>query len=182
MTILPPNQPQEPSEPVSQTPPPPAQPNPAEHATPAPAAPAAPQHAAPQYQAPTPPPPGAPAAPAAAAHTSDPLSNVQVNYWLSVFFTWIPALIFYFIEKDKGQTLAFQYHVANLNFSLTRTIVAVAGLILTNIPYLGWLFGIVLWLAAVVLFIFHIIAASKASANYRAGKAPEFIFNLPLVK
>ena len=112
----------------------------------------------------------------------DPANMVTLNYWLSVFFTWLPALIFYFIEKDKGNQLATAYHRENLNFSLVRTIVYVATVIINFIPYIGWIIGILLWIASVVLFVFHIIAAAKATNNFRQGQAPEFIFNLPMVK
>lgn len=145
-----------------------------------PAAPQAPvPPAAPQYEAP---PAGAyqqqPAAPAA-----DPVSNIQLNYWLSVFFAWIPALIFWIIEKDKGNARATAFHVSNLNFSLLRTAVGVGISILGLIPYIGWLIAILLWIGSIVLFVFHIMAAAKAAEAYRNGGSTDpFVFNVPMVK
>lgn len=141
------------------------------------------QQPAPGYQQPAPgyqqPAPGY-QQPAAAG---DPAGTITLNYWLSVFFTWIPALIFWIIEKDKGNQRATEFHVSNFNFSLLRTGVGLAGWILGMIPYIGWLLGTVLWLGSVVLFVFHIMAAVKATENYRnGGSSDPFIFNLPLVK
>lgn len=153
---------------------------------------AVPPPAAPQYQAPPPgapqyqaPPPGAYQQPQQGyqqAPGADPAGTITLNYWLSVFFTWIPALIFYLIEKNKGNTPSFPFHVANLNFSLIRTGVGVVGWILGMIPYIGWLLALLLWIGSVVLFVFHIIAAVKAPDAYRRGGQPEFIFNYPLIK
>lgn len=173
----------------------PAPPQPEAPAFEPPAAPAAPQapqgpQAAPQYEAP---PAGAYQQPQPGYQqpqqghqqpqaAGDPVGTITLNYWLSVFFTWIPALIFYIIEKGKGQTPSYKFHVANLNFSLLRTGVAIAAYILTEIPMIGWLLGLLLWIGGVVLFVFHIIAAVKAPEAYRRGGEPEFIFNIPLVK
>lgn len=149
-----------------------------------PAQPAPPQQpAAPQYEAP-------PAAgsqqpqyaqqPAPAA--ANPVSNLQLNYWLSVFFTWLPALIFWLIEKDKGDQRATSLHVANFNFSLLRTIAYLAIIVIGWIPYIGWLIAILLWLAQLVLFVFHIIAATKVKTAYETDGKDPFIFNIPMVK
>lgn len=182
MTTLPPEDPNEPG--AEQA----AQPEQAASAA-QPEQPAQPaQPAAPQYQAP---PAGAyqqpqyeqPAAPQYQQHVADPLGNIQLNYWLSVFFAWIPALIFWIIEKDKGDRRALAFHVSNLNFSLVRTIVGVAISVLGFIPYIGWLISVLLWIASIVLFVFHIIAAAKVSDAYRNGGSTDpFIFNIPMVK
>lgn len=153
--------------------------------------PAAPQYAAPpqpeqpQYAAPgqTPPPGGHQQPPAGYAQpVADPVSNITLNYWLSVFFTWIPALIFFLIEKDKGDRRAYEYHRDNLNFSLARIIAGVAAYILLLIPYLGWVLFVLIWIGEIVLFVFHIIAAAKAAAAFRSGQPAPFIFNVPMVK
>lgn len=187
---------------------PPAPPVPPQHTTPQapqytapqqpPAAPQAPQYAAPQqphvqppqYAAPpaagayqTPPPGGYQAPPAGYQQpVADPVSNITLNYWLSVFFTWIPALIFFIVDKDKGNQQAYVYHRDNLNFSLLRIGVVLASWILGAIPVIGGLFAVVLGIGSLVLFIFHIIAAAKAPEAFRRGEQPGFIFNLPLVK
>lgn len=164
--------------------------------------PAAPQAtpAAPQYQQPqqpTPPqyqqpfqqqpgggqvPPGGYQQQYAQQPVGDPAGTITLNYWLSVFFTWIPALIFFLVEKDKGNRLANDYHRENLNFALLRTGVVVATYILAMIPYIGWLFALVLWIGSVVLFVFHIMAAAKATDAFRRGAQPPFNFNIPLIK
>jgi len=113
---------------------------------------------------------------------TDPANTITLNYWLSVFFTWIPALIFYIIEKDKGDQRANAFHVANLNFSLLRTGLAIVAVILGLIPFIGWILGLIVWLAYLASFVFHIIAAVSAPDNYRQGKEPGFIFNLPIIK
>lgn len=134
--------------------------------------PAQPQQ--PQYQQPQQP---------YAQPVSDPASNITLNYWLSVFFTWIPALIFWIIEKDKGNQQATAFHVANLNFSLLRTAVGLAAVILGGIPILGGILAGLLWAGGLVLFVFHILAAVKAADDYRNGAKPDpFIFNIPLIK
>lgn len=127
----------------------------------------------PQYQQPQQPAPAA-----------DPTSSITLNYWLSVFFTWLPALIFWIIEKDKGDQRATALHVANFNFSLLRTIVYVATFIIGLIPYIGWIIGILLWIGSIVLFVFHIIAATKAANAYRnpSESTDPFIFNIPIIK
>lgn len=158
--------------------------------------PAAPQPEAPRYQAPPAgayqappangyqaPPAGGYQQPAGAAPADTAVGNITLNYWLSVFFAWIPALIFWIIEKDKGNARALAFHVSNLNFSLIRTGLGVVGWILGMIPYIGWLLGILVWLGSVVLFVFHIMAAAKAAENYRNGGSTDpFIFNFPIVK
>ena len=168
----PPVPPQQPAQPQYQTPPPAAQVPPAGGYQAPPAG---------GYQTP---PPGAGQVPPQgyAQPATDPASTITLNYWLSVFFTWIPALIFYIIEKDKGNAQAYAYHRDNLNFSLLRVMVVVATYILMLIPYVGWILGAILWIGSVVLFVFHIIAAVKAPDAYRRGEQPGFIFNIPLVK
>ncbi|QIM15388.1 DUF4870 domain-containing protein [Leucobacter insecticola] len=79
-----------------------------------------------------------------------------------MFFTWIPALIFFLIEKDKGNPHVRAYHADNLNFSLMRVGIWIVIYVLGWIPYIGWLIGLVLWIGVFVFFVFHIIAAAKA--------------------
>lgn len=158
---VPPQQPSAPQQPASGHPEQPAQP-----AQPGYAAPGQPQ-----YQQPPP-----------AASTPEQMANtVTLNYWLSVFFAWIPALIFYFIEKGKNP-FADMYHRENLNFSLVRTAVGVATFIIAVIPYIGWILAMLLWIGQVVLFVFHLMAAISATERFKAGQKPNFIFNIPFIK
>ncbi|MET4002510.1 putative membrane protein [Arthrobacter sp. UYCu511] len=103
----------------------------------------------------------------------DPAGTVVLNYWLSVFFSWIPALIFFLTEKGKNG-LSDEYHKANLNFSILRGIAGV----LTFIPYLGFVFGII----GLGLFIIHIIAAVEAPKKFRNGEVYKFPFNVQIIK
>jgi uncharacterized membrane protein len=112
---------------------------------------------------------------------TDPVSLVLTNYWLSVFFTWIPALIFYLVDRGKNPQ-SDRYHAANLNFSLLRIILIVATQILAFIPFIGLVFLILGGICNIILFIFHIVAAAKASSTYRRGEPPAFVFNTPMVK
>lgn len=104
--------------------------------------------------------------------------NINLNYWLSVFFVWIPALIFYFTDKGKSP-LADQYNRENLNFSLLRTGAAIAAFILAFIPFIGWLLSLALNVGG---FILHLLVAIKAKENFQKGAAPGFMFNIPMVK
>lgn len=116
-------------------------------------------------------------------------TTLTLNYWLSAFFAWIPALIFYFVEKGKNP-IVDEHNRVNLNFQLMRTIVGVALAIIPNIfgliPYVGWVFslilGLALWVVSIVLFVFAIIAAVKAPDEARAGRPYKFPFNLDMVK
>lgn len=107
--------------------------------------------------------------------SGDARNRITLNFWLSVFFTWIPALIFYLTEQDKSSR-AMEFHKANLNFSLLRLFV---GLFMI-IPFVGWVLG---GIAAIVLFVMHIMAAINAPKEYDQG-APtyKFPFNIPLIK
>lgn len=161
--------------------------------------PPAPQYQAPppNYQAPPPnyqqaPPPGYQAPPPGYQQApADPVNNIQLNYWLSVFFSWIPALIFYFMEKDKGDPRVRAFHAANLNFSLLRTAVAIAVWIIVVIltfalPWTMWgVIGILtalMWIINIGLAVIHLVAAISAANNFRAGQQPHFLFNVTLIK
>lgn len=125
------------------------------------------------YQQPGPQQPGQPA---------DPASTITLNFWLSVFFAWIPALIFWVMEKDKGDQRATEFHTANLNFSLIRTAVGIVIAIFAWIPFVGWVIAPLLGIGSLVLFVFHLMAAISAGDNYRNGTKPNFLFNFPIIK
>jgi len=152
------------------------------------APPVAPEHQAPPQQPGYQPPAGGQVPPGGYQQAgyqqpvADPVSNITLNYWLSVFFVWVPALIFYLIEKDKGNPQSYAFHRDNLNFSLVRTGLYVIIVIAGFIPYLNLILVPLIWIAQIVTFIFHIIAAAKAPEAYRRGEQPGFIFNIPFVK
>lgn len=124
-----------------------------------------------------------------AADPNAVFGTLTLNYWLSVFFTWLPALIFFLVEKGKNPTVD-THNRQNLNFQILRTIVGVAtGLIpfiLAMIPYIGWIIsgilGFVLWVGSIVLFVFAIIAAVKGPEEARAGREYKYPFNIEFVK
>lgn len=127
-----------------------------------------------------PPPPNAPVhqgGPGYGQAPEDPdaANRITLNFWLSAFFTWIPALIFYLTESNKTSR-AMEYHKANLNFSLLRLFVA----LFTVIPFVGWILG---GIASIVLFVIQIMAAINAPNAYRAGEPTyKYPFNIPLIK
>ncbi|EYT51853.1 hypothetical protein H490_0114685 [Leucobacter sp. UCD-THU] len=173
-----PSAPQAPEQPQYQPPQPPVPPQQPQYQ-----APQQPQYQAPPAGGQAPPSGGYQQPPAGYQQpVADPANTITLNYWLSVFFTWIPALIFYLTEKDKGNPRALAFHRDNLNFSLLRTGIYVIVLIGSFIPYLNFIIVPVAWIAQVVFFVFHIIAAVKAPEAYRTGNAKAFAFNLDLVK
>lgn len=102
-------------------------------------------------------------------------NRITLNFWLSVFFTWIPALIFYLTEQNKTGR-AMEYHKANLNFSLLRLFVGIFAVI----PFVGWIVG---GIASIVLFVIQIIAAINAPKQFAAGEPTyRYPFNIPLIK
>ncbi|MFV0433471.1 MAG: DUF4870 domain-containing protein [Leucobacter sp.] len=188
--------PAEAAQPVPQqptAPQPPAAPQPPQYQAPPAGAYQQPAHQAPQqpqYQAP---PAGGYQPPQQPGYqqpqtVADPVSNITLNYWLSVFFGWIPALIFLLIDKDKGNPRLHQMNAANMNFTLLRIFAIAAAyvlwFILIFIPYIGaFLGGLILFVAWVGGFVLHILAAVKAPEAYRTGQPVDpFLFNLPMIK
>jgi uncharacterized membrane protein len=96
------------------------------------------------------------------------LSLLTLNLWLSVFFGWIPALIFFLTSRDNATPAVREAHTKNMNFVIIRLIFGVA----TAIPFIGWIVG---GIGSVVLFVFAIINAAQVPGQIRAGRRPEFI-------
>lgn len=203
---VPPQQPQQPAQPPHQTPPAQGQPQPG-YQQPAPgyqqppqgypqqpAQPGYAQPGQPQYGQPAPGQPqygqpGQPGQPGYGAPApTAPADSLTLNYWLSVFFSWIPALIFFLIEKDKGDPRARYFHAANLNFSLLRVGVGIVlailyAILIAIMPwYLWWVATLIMWLGNIATAVLHAIAAFSVMDNYRAGKKPNFVFNIDMVK
>lgn len=106
--------------------------------------------------------------------TESGASTVTLNYWLSVFFSWIPALIFYLTEKDKNALVA-EHVKENLNFQITRIIVAAVMII----PLIGWVVG---GIATLVLFVVAILGAMQGPDTYRRGQVYKFPLAIRLIK
>jgi len=195
MSTLPPEangeQPVQPEPPIA-----PQQPEQAAPAAPQYTAPAAPSYEAPPAGAYQQPPAGAYQAPPAGGYqqpggyaqpAANPAGNLQLNFWLSVFFAWVPALIFFLVNKDKGDARLRQLDAANLNFSLVRTFAMIAAQILSFIlmfiPYIGFIGGLLTFVAWAGGLVLHILAAVKVEEAYRTGQpADPFMFNLQMVK
>ena len=94
-------------------------------------------------------------------------NHLTLNYWLSVFFTIIPATIFYYTEKNKDPR-AYQFHKANLYFSITRFLLTILLNVLAIISGLD--FAILFSLAiTVILFGMHMSAAIIVNEKYYSG-------------
>lgn len=89
------------------------------------------------------------------------IGNVAPNLWLSAFFGWIPALIYYLACKDNCAPTVRRAHADNLSFQLIRLIVCF-------VPHLGWL-------AALVLFVMAVVHAAQVPGQVRSGQQPRFI-------
>lgn len=108
-------------------------------------------------------------------------SNLTLNLWLSVFFMWIPALIFYLVEKDKVGPAQQKANADNLTFQLMRVALSFV-LVLGVIPFLGWIIAALVPIAHLVFFIFAIIHAVKVPAEVEQGRYGTFIWTPEIIK
>lgn len=180
----------------SPVPPPPAgQPGPAHGGHPAPPQPGQPVYGAPQpgYAAPPQPPYGAPqqppygaaqpgyGAPAGApyGYGGQVQSNITLNLWLSVFFGWIPALIFFLMEKDKVAPAYHRANAKNLNYQLIVVIAYAAVGVLTVVTFgIAGLLYFLLPIGQLIIGIMHAINVPNQLAAGQEGKfylAPDWV-------
>ena len=101
-------------------------------------------------------------------------STLQLDYWLSVFFAWIPALVFFLTERDKNQ-LVDDHTKELLNFNITRMIVYAVMII----PIIGWILG---GLASLALFVIAIMGALKGPEEYKNGRTYRFPVSFRFIK
>lgn len=101
-------------------------------------------------------------------------NTIQLDYWLSVFFTWIPSLIFFLTERDKNK-LVDEHTKELLNFNITRMIVFAV----TIIPFIGWIIG---GIASLVLFVMAIMGAMKGPDEYAKGRTFQFKYTFRFIK
>ncbi|MEO7587932.1 MAG: DUF4870 domain-containing protein [Arachnia sp.] len=101
-------------------------------------------------------------------------STLQLDYWLSVFFSWIPSLIFFLTERDKNQ-LVDEHTKELLNFNITRVIVGAV----TAIPIVGWIVG---GIGSIVLFVMAILGAIKGTEEYGNGRVYRFPLTFRFIK
>lgn len=97
-------------------------------------------------------------------------SSITTNLVLSIFFGWIPALI-YFTQRQSVSPLSAQVYVSNLNFQLTRLIVAV----LIFIPFVGIIAG----LASIAFLVIAIVGAASAASQTAMGHPYQFPLAIP---
>jgi uncharacterized membrane protein len=109
-------------------------------------------------------------------------SNLQLNLWLSVFFSWIPALIFWIVDKDKTANPVRKANADNFSFQLLRTGIIVAAWILLFIPVLGWIIYILALLVELGLFIVAIVNAVNVPKAIKEGQEAKVIFNFGWIK
>ena len=105
--------------------------------------------------------------------------NLTLNLWRSAFFYWLPALIFFLIEKDMVAPSYAAANAGNLNFQIVRTIAVVVASILVGIPFLGGLLFAAVLIAGFVISIIH---AVNVPARATAGQAPGYILAPDWVK
>ncbi len=101
-------------------------------------------------------------------------NTLQLDYWLSVFFSWIPSLIFFLTEKDKNK-LMDEHTKELLNFNITRVIVGAV----TAIPFIGWIVG---GIGSIVLFVMAILGAMKGPDDYANGRVYQFPLTFRFIK
>ncbi|MBO9626692.1 MAG: DUF4870 domain-containing protein [Microbacterium sp.] len=103
--------------------------------------------------------------------------NITINLWLSVFFGWIPALIFFLIEKDKVAPNYQRANAANLNFQIVLAICYAACSVLSVVIIGAFLLPLV-GLAQLVFGIIHAINVPNQLAAGQEGKfylAPNWV-------
>ena len=103
--------------------------------------------------------------------------NITLNLWLSVFFGWIPALIFFLVEKDKVAPNYQRANAANLNFQIVIAIGIAASYLLTFV-LIGLLTLPLVYLAQLIFGIIHAINVPQQLAAGQEGKfylAPSWV-------
>ncbi|HRE16538.1 MAG TPA: DUF4870 domain-containing protein [Rhodocyclaceae bacterium] len=104
------------------------------------------------------------------AVSTDSRNMAVLMFILSIFFGFIPGLIFFLIKKDDA--FVYRNAVELLNFEIT---VLIAWVVLTFIPILGWILLVVLWIGNIVLLI-------MGALKVKEGQDYTFPFALRLLK
>lgn len=106
-------------------------------------------------------------------------SNITLNLWLSVFFSWVPALIFYLVEKDKVAPHYQRANAANLNYQLIVVIAYAAVGVISVVTFgIGAILYAVLPIAQLIIGIMHAINVPTQLAAGQEGKfylAPNWV-------
>ena len=108
-----------------------------------------------------------------AGQPSAPLSQSEDIQWGSFahlfgFLGFAPSLIIWLVFKDRGRFTNVEAKEA-LNFQITATMAFIVVNILAAIPFIGFLFGLILFPLYVIVVVFSILGYVKAKdgINYR---------------
>lgn len=106
-------------------------------------------------------------------------SNITLNLWLSVFFSWVPALIFFLIEKDKVAPNYQRANAANLNYQIIVVIAYAAVGVISVVTFgIGAILYALLPIAQLIIGIMHAINVPNQLAAGQEGKfylAPSWV-------
>ncbi|WP_217183551.1 DUF4870 domain-containing protein [Streptomyces sp. AC495_CC817] len=106
-------------------------------------------------------------------------SNITLNLWLSVFFSWVPALIFFLIEKDKVAPNYQRANAANLNYQLIVVIAYAAVGVISVVTFgIGAILYAILPIAQLIIGIMHAVNVPTQLAAGQEGKfylAPNWV-------
>ncbi|RKW69962.1 DUF4870 domain-containing protein [Galactobacter caseinivorans] len=114
--------------------------------------------------------PGQPYGAPLGASPDNGFGNLQLNLWLSAFFSVIPALIFWIVDKDKTTGAVRKANADNLSWQLVALIAVTVsslsmfifiGFILYPVVTIGW-------------FVISIINAIQVPGKLRAGQQAKF--------
>ncbi|MGB6038878.1 MAG: DUF4870 domain-containing protein, partial [Gordonia sp. (in: high G+C Gram-positive bacteria)] len=143
-----------------------------------PSQPGQPQYGQQQY--------GQPGYQQACGQNGDVTTNLSINFWLSAFFSWLPAVIFYFMDKDKVPAITRSYAAANLNFQILRTLVGFGAWVIMMLivlvgggslsPAVSLLFSLVIFGISIYLFVLQIMAAIKVQDCARRGEPADNLY------
>ncbi|ARC57109.1 hypothetical protein AS850_08485 [Frondihabitans sp. 762G35] len=109
--------------------------------------------------------PGAPGEPYGGGYQAPPLRPEDEKLWSTlihiggIFFSFVPAIIGYFVLRDRGPFIKEHTRVA-LNFQLTMLIGYVVGTILSVVG-IGLLIDLAVWVVTIVFSIMAAIAANQ---------------------
>ncbi|MFB7250359.1 DUF4870 domain-containing protein [Microbacterium sp. NPDC056234] len=98
-------------------------------------------------------------------------SNITANLWLSVFFSWVPALIFFLVEKDKVAPNYQRANAANLNYQIIVAIAYAAAGLITIVTFgIGAILYALLPIAQLIIGIIHAINVPTQLQSGQEGK------------
>jgi len=116
--------------------------------------------------------------------SADSRNMAVLMYILSIFFSFIPSLIFYLVKKDD--TFVHRNATELLNFCITLFIlffgISILNIVLAFIPGIGWLLATVLGLGMLVVGIAALVFLIMGALKVKDGEDYVFPFALRLLK